>query len=225
MLFQPPRLTHATPAATYAHTAVRDWEADSNISTCGANPAANPAVVKDIARQLIEVSPKVKASLKVALGGGRTYFLPKTQFDPEYASTKGRRSDGRDLTAEWVNSRGSDAVYAWNKAQFDAASPATTKYLLGLFEPSHVQYEADRAHDPAGEPSLTDMTEKAIKMLEKNRKGFFLHIEAGRIDHAHHAGNAKRALVRIGAGLKNQEIEESNVKGLTGIDVKPISPL
>jgi alkaline phosphatase len=189
------RVTHATPAATYAHTAVRDWEADSNISTCGANPAANPAVVKDIARQLIEVSPKVKASLKVALGGGRTYFLPKTQFDPEYGSTKGRRSDGRDLTAEWVSSRGSDAVYAWNKAQFDAANPATTGYLLGLFEPSHVQYEADRANDPAGEPSLTDMTEKAIRMLEKNRKGFFLHVEAGRIDHAHHAGNAKRALI------------------------------
>jgi alkaline phosphatase len=185
------RLTHATPAATYSHTAVRDWEADSNIpASCGTT-----GVVKDIARQLIEVSPVVKNSLKVALGGGRTYFMPKTAFDPEYTTTKGRRNDGRDLTAEWVSTRGAKAAYAWNKAQFDAADPAKTDYLLGLFEPSHVQYEADRANDPAGEPSLTEMTEKSIKMLQKSKKGFFLHVEGGRIDHAHHAGNAHRALL------------------------------
>lgn len=180
------RLTHATPAATYAHTSVRDWEADSNKPAgCG---------VKDIAQQLIEVSPAVKASLKVAMGGGRTYFLPKTMTDPEYGS-KGRRNDGRDLTAEWVNTRGADAKYVWNKAGFDAADPAATEYLLGLFENSHLQYEADRAGDKGGEPSLTEMTEKAVKMLQKNDKGFFLHVEGGRIDHAHHAGNAKRALL------------------------------
>jgi alkaline phosphatase len=185
------RITHATPAATYSHTSVRDWEADSNIpAACGTT-----GVVKDIARQLIEVSPAVKHSVKVALGGGRTYFLPKTVFDPEYTSTKGRRNDGRNLTAEWVATRGAKAAYAWNKAQFDAADPATTDYLLGLFEPSHVQYEADRANDPGGEPSLTEMTEKSIQMLQKNRKGFFLHVEGGRIDHAHHAGNAQRALL------------------------------
>ena len=79
------RLTHATPAATYAHTPVRDWEADSNQPLgCG---------VKDIARQLIEVSPKVRSSLKVALGGGRTYFLPKVKggsnfYDPSTAASR-----------------------------------------------------------------------------------------------------------------------------------------
>jgi alkaline phosphatase len=75
------------------------------------------------------------------------------------------------------------------------ADPSNTEYLLGLFEPSHMQYEADRPNDRAGEPSLTEMTEKAIKMLQKNPKGFFLMVEGGRIDHAHHAGNAKRALL------------------------------
>ena len=186
------RITHATPAATYSHTAVRDWEADSNVPAgCG---------VKDIARQLIEVSPAVQKSLKVVLGGGRTYFLPKAKngadfFDPEYATTKGRRNDGRDLTAEWVSTRGAKSAYVWNKAQFDSINPHKTGYLLGLFEPSHMQYEADRAVDPAGEPSLTDMTAKSIDMLEKSHKGYFLHVEAGRIDHAHHAGNAKRALL------------------------------
>ena len=186
------RLTHATPAATYAHTPARDWEADSNLPTPGCG-------TKDIARQLIEVSPAVRASLKVAMGGGRTYFLPKTDADPEYPSTPGRRNDGRNLAAEWLSSRGAGAAYLWNKAQFDAIDPATSGPVLGLFEPSHMQYEADRATDPAGEPSLAEMTDKAIRLLQTSSgksgdKGYFLHVEGGRIDHAHHAGNARRAL-------------------------------
>jgi alkaline phosphatase len=195
------RLTHATPAALYAHTAVRDWEADANLPATDVNTGApcrgSAAAVKDIARQLIEVSPTVRASLKVAIGGGRTYFLPSTATDPEYATTKGRRLDGRDLAQEWVSTRGSlgSAAYVWNKAQFDAFNPAGHSYLLGPFEPSHVQYEADKAADGAGEPSLTEMTDKSLRMLLKDPKGFFLHVEGGRIDHAHHAGNAKRALL------------------------------
>jgi alkaline phosphatase len=181
------RITHATPAATYAHSPVRDWEHNGQLPAgCG---------VKDIARQLIEVSPAVKTSLKVALGGGREYFRNNTQFDPEYAAKKGLRTDGRDLTAEWVSTRGANAKFVYGRTGFDAATPANTDYLLGLFERSHMQYEADRAVDTAGEPSLTEMTEKSINMLKKNPNGFFLHVEAGRIDHAHHAGNAKRALL------------------------------
>ena len=38
------------------------------------------------------------------------------------------------------------------------------------------------------------MTQKAVQILQKNRKGYFLMVEGGRIDHAHHAGNAYRAL-------------------------------
>ncbi|MFY9268610.1 MAG: alkaline phosphatase [Candidatus Manganitrophaceae bacterium] len=180
------RLTHATPAANYAHTSMRDWETDSNKPAgCG---------VKDIALQLIELDEQVKRSLKVAMGGGRTYFMPRAQADPEYGGS-GRRNDGRDLPSEWLTSRGPGAEYVWNKAGFDAVQPAKTRYLLGLFEPSHMQYEADRTSDKAGEPSLTEMTEKAIQLLKQNRRGFYLHVESGRIDHAHHAGNAKRALL------------------------------
>jgi len=195
------RITHATPAALYAHTAMRDWEADSNLPVTDINTGAPcrgaDNAVKDIARQMIEVSPLVRKSLKVALGGGRTYFMPNTLIDPEYAKDKGRRLDGRDLTQEWITTRSpyGRAAYAWNKTQFDAFEPSSNSYLLGLFEPSHAQYEADRANDPAGEPSLTEMTDKALRLLLKDPKGFFLHVEAGRIDHAHHAGNAKRALI------------------------------
>lgn len=177
------RFTHATPAVNYAHIADRDWEADSNL------PAG--ATVKDIARQLLEFP--FGNGLEVALGGGRSYFMPNTSNDPEYPSQKGRRADGRDLTLEW-KSNYNNSDYIWNQAQFDAVNPATTDHLLGLFERSHMRYEADRANDAAGEPSLAEMTDKAIKILQKNKKGYYLMVEAGRIDHAHHAGNAYRAL-------------------------------
>ncbi len=177
------RITHATPAATYAHTANRDWEGDSDLP--------EGATVADIATQLVDFN--INGGIDVALGGGRTRFIPQSATDPEYGIA-GKRKDGRDLTAEWL-SKHSNARYVWNKAQFDAINPKTTDHLLGLFEPSHVHYEADRiAHDKAGEPSLTEMTAKAIDILKKNHKGYFLMVEGGRIDHAHHAGNAYRAL-------------------------------
>ena len=193
------RLTHATPAANYAHTAVRDWESDREIRDFEAANSleAIEHPVKDIAAQLIDVSPEVLRSLKVALGGGRSYFEPNTKVDMEYGGTiVGRRLDGRDLPAEWVETRGGPrrAAYVWNKAQFDAIDPNRIEYLLGLFERSHMQYESERSSDPGREPSLTDMTAKAIRMLQRGRRGFYLQVEAGRIDHAHHAGNAFRAL-------------------------------
>ncbi len=196
------RLTHATPAALYAHIAYRDWEADSNQPELshGAPCRGAEGSVKDIARQLIEVSPAVRRSLKVAMGGGRMNFMPASHdgvnaADPEHPKGKGRRADGRDLTAEWLTTRGAGAAYVWNRQQFDALDATRATHVLGLFEPSHMQYEADRAKDGAGEPSLSEMTAKSLQMLQKDRKGYFLHVEAGRIDHAHHAGNAKRALL------------------------------
>ena len=178
------RITHATPAACYAHSPDRDWEADSNIPEEARNAGA-----KDIARQLIEFPGD---GLEVALGGGREYFLPETQSDPEDEGETGNRLDGRDLTAEWAATEG--AKYVWNKADFDAIDAKKTKRLLGLFERSHLEYEIDREKDTAGEPSLSELTTKAIDILSQNDKGYFLMVEGGRIDHAHHAGNAHRAL-------------------------------
>ncbi len=179
------RITHATPAATYAHSANRDWESDAEL------PAAAAALgAKDIARQLLE-SPFGDGP-EVVLGGGRSYFIPNTASDPEDVGSLGRRKDGRDLTAEWSSRPRSP--YVFSKAGFDAIDPRKTDHLLGLFERSHMEYEADRLKDTAGEPSLTEMTNKAIDILSRNKKGFFLMVEAGRIDHAHHAGNASRAL-------------------------------
>lgn len=155
------RITHATPAANYAHTPERNWEADSN------QPSG--CAVPDIARQLVEF--KYGDGLEVALGGGREYFRANTLIDPEDAGKFGRRKDGRDLTSEWTGKFGANSAYIWNQAQFDAIDPNKTTHLLGLFERSHMEYEADRLADTAGEPNLAAMTEKAIKVLQKNHKG------------------------------------------------------
>lgn len=158
------RLTHATPGATYAHIANRDWEADANM------PAdALSAGCTDIARQLVEM--KFGDGLEVAMGGGRSYFLPATMADPEYPGEekqKGKRKDGKDLTRAWLDRHGDKGAYVWNKEQFAAIDPARTDHLLGLFEPSHMQYEHDRPGDRAGEPSLAEMAEKAIDLLSRN---------------------------------------------------------
>lgn len=183
------RLTHATPGACYAHTADRDWESDRDIAD-RSKDAAN-ARFPDIARQLIEF--RHGDGLEVALGGGRSKFLPKEAKDPEYADKTGERLDARNLPDEWTAKR-KDAAYVWNKQQFDRIDPKKTKHLLGLFERSHMQYEFDRPKDTAGEPSLSEMATKATDILANNKKGYFLMVEAGRIDHAHHEGNAFRAL-------------------------------
>jgi len=193
------RITHATPAATYAHTPERNWEDISDM------PASEvTAGCEDIASQLVNFETNLEArfsglnvdGLEVAMGGGRRHFLPKdaafNSIDAKSA-VEGDRTDNRDLTAEW-KAKYPTGDYVIDQASFDAINPETTTHLLGLFNESHMQYEADRANDIAGEPSLTAMTEKAIAVLDNNDKGFFLTVESGRIDHAHHAGNAYNAL-------------------------------
>ena len=188
------RLTHATPAAAYAHAAERGWEDDSALS----NDAREKGCT-DIASQLIDFPHG--DGLEVALGGGRRAFLPAQRdgqpyADPEFPELTGRRLDGRHLGEEWV-SRHPRSAWVWNADQFNAINPRKTRHLLGIFNPSHMQYEADRAADRAGEPSLSEMTAKAIDILKRGPKGFLLIVEGGRIDHAHHATNAYRALADV----------------------------
>jgi alkaline phosphatase len=179
------RVTHATPAATYGHLPERDWEDDSRLT-----PAARAQGCIDFARQLVEFP--VGDGIDVVLGGGRRGFMPTRQSDPEYPRTSGRRNDGRDLVAEWRRRTG--GTYVWNTRGLEAADPQRTGKLLGLFEPGHMRYEHERAADPGGEPDLARMTRAAIALLAGNPRGYVLVVEAGRIDHAHHAGNAWRAL-------------------------------
>ncbi|WP_444995457.1 alkaline phosphatase [Aliikangiella sp. IMCC44359] len=193
------RITHATPAATYAKSPDRNWEDISDIS-----PAALDPNCKDIADQLVNFETNLEAKyaglnvdgIEVVMGGGRRHFLPKDAAynSPDAVSAvEGDRTDNRDLIAEWQAAY-TNGVYVFDQTGFDAINPEITERVFGLFNESHMQYEADRANDIAGEPSLTEMTQKAIQILDNNEKGFFLMVESGRIDHGHHAGSAYNAL-------------------------------
>ncbi|XP_057181990.1 intestinal-type alkaline phosphatase [Triplophysa rosa] len=176
------RVQHASPAASYSHTADRAWYSDKELT---ADAAAGGC--RDIAFQLIN-----NTDINVILGGGRQYMFPKEVKDPEYSTVTGSRQDKTNLVEEWLKNR-KNAKYVWNKAEFDAVKETKTDYLMGLFEPKDTRYELER--NPNMDPSLTEMTEKAIKILRKNPKGFYLFVEDnGRIDHGHHAGQAKYAL-------------------------------
>jgi alkaline phosphatase len=180
------RLTHATPAATYGHVPDRNWEADTKMP-----PAARAAGCRDLARQFVEFDHG--NGIDVVLAGGRAMFLPQAAADPEYPDVRGVRGDGRDLIAEW-QAKHPDGVFVRDTRGLEVNRLKGTPRLLGLFEPDHMRYEHERADDPAGEPSLAQMTASAIALLSRDPDGYVLMVEGGRIDHAHHAGNAFRAL-------------------------------
>ncbi|GAA6205562.1 alkaline phosphatase [Thalassotalea sp. SU-HH00458] len=195
------RITHATPAAAYAKSADRNWEDVSDMAI-----AENPerADCEDIASQLINFETNLEKrflgvdvdGIEVVMGGGRRHFLPKdAAFNSADAvsAVEGDRTDSRNLVTEWQE-KYPQGSYVMDKAGFEAINADSTTQIFGLFNESHMQYEADRENDIAGEPSLAEMTAKAINVLDNNEKGFFLTIESGRIDHAHHAGNASNAL-------------------------------
>lgn len=193
------RITHATPAATYAKSANRDWEDISDMPV-----SAIEAGCKDIADQLVSFERNLEArfsgldvdGLEVVMGGGRRHFLAKDakQNSAEVTSgIEGDRTDNRNLIQEW-QAQYPDGMYVMDQAGFDAIDTQATPHVLALFNESNMRYEADRKNDAAGEPALSEMTKTAIALLDNNEKGFFLVVEGGRIDHGHHASNAYNAL-------------------------------
>ena len=77
------RVTHATPAAAFAHSASRNWESSA------------PEGCDDIAAQLI--SNPLNHEIRVIMGGGRRIFLSNDTFDPEYPTYRMHRVDGRNI--------------------------------------------------------------------------------------------------------------------------------
>lgn len=179
------RITHATPAATYGHNPERNWEVDADLPS-----EAVAAGCTDFAAQMLAQARAGR--LDVALGGGRTGFMPAGQPDPQREGFFGQRLDGRDLVAEWLTLP--DSAYVWNATALAAVDARRTRRLLGLFNPTHMEYDHDRRQSGVDEPSLAQMTATAIRVLDREPKGYFLMVEGGRIDHALHAGNAFRAL-------------------------------
>lgn len=163
-------LTHATPAATYSHICHRD---------------AAYAIAEQAVPGGAGFNTALGDGVDVLMGGGANHWTPYS------ASNKGGRADGRDLTAE-LSAQG----YQYVTTQSDLAKIESGK-VLGLFSAkSHLDYELDRVAkgDANTQPSLSEMTAKAIDLLSQNSQGYFLMVEGGRIDHALHATNAKRSL-------------------------------
>ncbi|MEO0588955.1 MAG: alkaline phosphatase [Pseudomonadota bacterium] len=165
------RITHATPASVYARSADRNWEADRAIREDQKGKGC-----KDIATQLIE------ADWDVAMGGGSVAFFGKDNGG-------GRIADDANLPAQWVARTG--GTYVADRPSLEAA--AMDRPVFGLFTKSHMTYTAEREEGMA-EPTLTDLTAQAITRLKSDPDGYYLMVEAGRIDHAHHAGKAGFAL-------------------------------
>src|SRR5690606_4805807 len=97
----------------------------------------------------------------------------------------GVRPDGRNLVEE---ARAAGYTVALDRKAFDDVS---TLPLLALLADDHLPYEVDRQ---AGEPTLADLTRKALALLSDHEKGFFVMIEAGRIDHGAHANDIAATL-------------------------------
>ncbi|SFC54798.1 alkaline phosphatase [Collimonas sp. OK412] len=163
------RISHATPATTYAHVCNRDAY---NTITEQATPGA------------ARYNMALKDGVDVLLGGGLRHFLPK--------STPGsQRNDELDALGMF---KAAGYTYVASGSELKSVNPAGVSKLLGLFSASDMDYELDRVKKNLNQPSLAEMTEKAIGVLKKNPKGYFLMVEGGRIDHALHGTNAKRAL-------------------------------
>ena len=199
------RITHATPATTYAHSVDRNWESDDAIPQ-----VAKDLGCKDIAAQLVADKGR---SVDMILGGGRRHFLPKDEG--------GKRLDGNNLIAQWQNQGGRyvdsladlQQLMSQEKSEQEPFSVEVSKKappVLGLFAKSHLSYAYQR---PEQQPSLQQMTSAALNQLQKNDQGYALIIEAGRIDHGHHDGMAYKALT------ETQELHDTVAWLLTQVDL------
>jgi alkaline phosphatase len=153
-------IAHATPAAFVSHI-------------------YNRALYNDIIEQM------VYQDVDVVFGGGYTYLFPTTQtYTTSYGATwTGSRTDGEDLRQALL-SRGYQIVDS--KTTMETIESGK---VWGLFDDSDLDPEADRAVFNPQQPSLADMTEKAIQLLSEDKDGFFLMVEGSQVDWANHAND------------------------------------
>ncbi|KAJ2550251.1 vacuolar alkaline phosphatase [Coemansia sp. RSA 1933] len=162
------RITHATPAAFFAHSEDRDMEnmIAQQILTLGA---------------VNETQRRRPALVDLAFGGGLCHFVPQGSLTP----VKSCRKDSLDL---WRAAQASGYTTVSDRRGFDALATTSDSALpvLALFASSHMDYEIDR--NKSDQPSLQEMTIRALDILHRsaNTTGFFLMVEGARIDMAGH---------------------------------------
>jgi alkaline phosphatase len=141
----------------------------------------------------------------VILGGGEKDFLPESETGCHPAP--GARTDGRNLVAE---AAATGYTTICDAAELAALDPQSTTRLLGLF--------ADENMERPYAPTLAEMTETAIAILEQNPKGYFLVVEGAMIDiasHFHESENVMTDTVEfdeaVAVGMAHAEADEDTL--------------
>jgi len=131
------------------------------------------------------------SKMKVILGGGREKFIPRDIVDPE--GHHGDRDDGKNLIETWRTEKETlgNTSYIWHRDELLDLDTSNTEYLMGLFDKSHMSWEID---EDESNPSLAQMTKAAIEVLSNDDNGYFLFVEGGNIDRAHHQNEARVAM-------------------------------
>ncbi|MFM8459386.1 MAG: alkaline phosphatase, partial [Chthoniobacterales bacterium] len=121
----------------------------------------------------------------VMLGGGSAQLVPQEQG--------GARRDGRDLLLE-LRQRGFDI--ARTKSELESTPGWRAPQLFGVFAEEGLAFAEDQARYPS-QPRLADLVRKAIELLQFNRKGYLLVVNAGLAGHAAGQSRAETALRQI----------------------------
>lgn len=172
------------PIGTLLEAAERKGMATGLVATSTithATPASFSAHVANRSDETEIASQQIEQHIEVMFGGGIANFVSE--------SDGGSRKDDRNLLAE-VESRGVTVISTPDELRNVTATP-----VIGLFNGGQLDYEIDR--NPADQPSLSEMTRKAIELLSKHPDGFFLMVEGSRIDHAQHGNDAAAAVREV----------------------------
>ncbi|KAL1522490.1 hypothetical protein AB1Y20_017478 [Prymnesium parvum] len=157
-------------------------------SVTDATPAAFAAHVPSRRmQQSIAMQYALNRTADLVLGGGRAYF-ESNQLIARMQQPFAGSADAADT--------GQRAPYAYVTSRTDLAA-ARTLPLLGLFAEGDMPWEIDR--DPTTTPSLGEMTEKALQLLDASSsvEGFFLMVEGSQIDKAAHPNDAATMLREV----------------------------
>ncbi|XP_037808615.1 alkaline phosphatase [Lucilia sericata] len=174
------RITHASPGGVYAHIAHRDWENDQEVNVeCGINSG-----VEDIAYQLIK--GEIGSKLDFVMGGGKKHFIDSSLYE------NGRRKDGLNLVEEYKKQSAKN-LYIETRDELMSSNLLDYDRVFGLYQDDHMLYHLE-TNETTNQPTLEEMTRKAIEFLSRNENGYFIFIEGGRIDLAHHQNMARIAL-------------------------------
>ncbi|MFL6529784.1 MAG: alkaline phosphatase [Chthoniobacterales bacterium] len=133
---------------------------------------------QSLARELVE-----NGAIDVVLGGGGADFLPSDQG--------GKRTDALNLIQK-LQSDGYDVVQ--NADDLEDIPRWRRAKLFGLFSPTELAY-ADDDVDHAIQPTLAAMVRRGIELLQFNRAGYLLIVDAGLMHKAARRNDADRTLL------------------------------